>query len=101
MLEPKLIRESPELVRAAIAKKHLAVDLEAVLALDAIWRAQLTEVEALRAKQKAANSEIAALGKGSPEFQNKVREMKTVAAAAKEREGQLRETEEKWRTQIL
>ena len=32
MLDPKLIRETPELVRAALAKKHLSVDLDAVLA---------------------------------------------------------------------
>ena len=36
MLDPKLVRESPELVRAAIAKKHLDVDLDAVLALDVV-----------------------------------------------------------------
>ena len=47
MLDPKLIRESPDLVRAAIAKKHLDVDLGPVLAIDASWRAQVQEVEAL------------------------------------------------------
>ena len=31
MLDAKLLRESPDLVRAAIAKKHLAVDLDAVV----------------------------------------------------------------------
>ncbi|HPO01198.1 MAG TPA: hypothetical protein PK879_10840, partial [Opitutaceae bacterium] len=41
MLDPKLLRESPDIVRAAIAKKHLDVDLDAVLALDTQWRAQL------------------------------------------------------------
>ena len=30
MIDPKLLRESPDLVRAAIAKKHLDVDLDAV-----------------------------------------------------------------------
>jgi len=33
MLDPKLLRDSPDIVRAAIAKKHLEVDLDAVLAL--------------------------------------------------------------------
>ena len=65
MLDPKLLRDSPDSVRAAIARKHLDVDLDAVLATDTAWRAQLTEVEALRAKQKAANTEMAALKKGS------------------------------------
>ena len=61
MLDPKLLRESPDLVRAAIAKKHLEVDVDAVLAIDTAWRAQLQEVESLRSKQKAANTEMAAL----------------------------------------
>ena len=58
MLDPKLIRETPDLVRAAIAKKHLTVDLDGVLALDAAWRNQLQEVEQLRSKQKAANTDM-------------------------------------------
>ncbi len=97
MIDPKLLRETPELVRAAIAKKHLAVDLDAVLALDAAWRAQLQEVEALRAQQKAANTAMAALPKGSPEFQAKVAEMKAVSAQAKEKDAALKDTEEKWK----
>ncbi|MFZ5494977.1 MAG: serine--tRNA ligase [Verrucomicrobiota bacterium] len=101
MLDPRLLRDSPETVRAAIARKHLAVDLDAVLALDASWRAQLAEVEALRAKQKAANNEMAALKKGSPEFLAKVREMKAVSAEVKAREEGLKATEEKWHAAML
>jgi seryl-tRNA synthetase len=101
MLDPKLLRETPDVVRAAIAKKHLQVDLDAVLAVDAAWRAQLHEVEALRSAQKAANAAMAALPKGTPEFIAKVGEMKAVAAKVKEREAQLRETEEKFREAML
>jgi seryl-tRNA synthetase len=101
MLDPKIVRESPDLVRAAIAKKHLQVDLDAVLAVDAAWRAQLHEVEALRASQKAANAAMAALPKGTPEFLAKVGEMKAVSAQVKERELALKETEEKFRQAML
>ncbi|RFC51085.1 MAG: seryl-tRNA synthetase [Verrucomicrobia bacterium] len=101
MLDPKLLRETPDLVRAAIAKKHLEVDVDAVLALDAAWRAQLQEVEALRATQKAANTAMAALPKGSPEFIAKVAEMKAVSAQAKEREVKLKEAEEKLHQAML
>jgi seryl-tRNA synthetase len=101
MLDPKLLRETPDVVRAAIAKKHLEVDLDAVLAIDAAWRAQLQEVESLRAKQKAANNAMAALPKGSPEFIAKVGEMKAVSTQVKEREAKLKETEEKFRTAML
>ncbi len=101
MIDTKLLRENPDAVRAAIAKKHLDVDLDAVLALDAAWRAQVAEVEGLRAKQKSANNDMAALPKGSPEFIAKVQEMKAVSSQVKERELQLKETEEKWRQAIL
>ena len=101
MLDPKLLRDSPEVVRAAIAKKHLDVDLDAVLAIDSAWRSQLAEVEQLRAKQKAANNEMVALKKGSPEFLAKVQEMKAVSADVKAREEGLKAVEEKWHAAML
>jgi len=101
MLDPKLIRETPDLVRAALAKKHLKVDLDEVLAIDAAWRTQLQEVEQLRSTQKAANTAMAALPKGSPEFIAKVQEMKAVSAQVKERETQLKDTEAKFRQAML
>ena len=101
MLDPKLIRESPELVRAAIAKKHLAVDFDAVLAADAAWRAQLQEVERLRAVQKGANAAMAALAKGSPEFAARLAEMRSVSSQVKEREAGLKAAEETCREAML
>ncbi len=101
MLDPKLLRESPETVRTAIARKHLDVDLDAVLALDTAWRAQLAEVETLRGRQKAANNEMVALKKGSPEFIAKVAEMKGVSAQAKAAEEALKPLEEKLHAAML
>ncbi len=101
MLDPKLLRETPDVVRAAIAKKHLDVDLDAILAADAAWRAQLQEAEALRAKQKSANTAMASLPKGSPEFVAKVAEMKAVSAQVKEREVRLKEMEERLHQAML
>ncbi|HWA25475.1 MAG TPA: serine--tRNA ligase [Lacunisphaera sp.] len=101
MLDPKLLRDSPETVRTAIARKHLAVDLDAVLAVDSAWRAKLAEVETLRARQKAANSEMAALKKGSPEFLAKVQEMKAVSAEVKAKEEALKPLEEQVHVAML
>jgi seryl-tRNA synthetase len=101
MLDTKLLRETPDVVRAAIAKKHLDVDLDAVLALDTQWRTQLNEVETLRSKQKAANNDMAALKKGSPEFIAKVQEMKGLSAQVKEKEAALAPIEAKWRGVML
>ncbi len=101
MLDPKLLRESPDVVRAAIAKKHLEVDLDGILAIDKAWRELLKEVETLRGQQKAANTAMSALPKGSPEFTAKVGEMKAVSAQVKEREAQLKAAEEKFRQAML
>ena len=101
MLDPKLIRESPDLVRAAIAKKHLTVDLDAVIALDTAWRKSLIEIEADRFVQKSANNEMAAMKKGSPEFIAKVQAMKAVSARIKAAEEALKPIEERWHQAML
>lgn len=101
MLDPKLIRESPELVRSAVAKKHLTVDVDAVLKADADWRAQLQEVERLRSVQKGANAAMASLPKGTPEFAAKLAEMKAVSVQVRERETQLKAVEERWNEAML
>jgi seryl-tRNA synthetase len=101
MIDPKLIREAPEKIWAAIARKHLQVDLNQVVAVDTAWRAQVQEVEGLRASHKAANSAMAALPKGSPEFRGKVAELKGVSARVKELEAQLKKTEEALRQALL
>lgn len=101
MLDPKLLRESPDLVRAAIAKKHLSVDLDAVQALDQRWRASLSETETLRARQKSVNGEMAQLPKGTPEFMAKVGEMKALKGELKEAEAGLKETETAWQEAML
>jgi seryl-tRNA synthetase len=101
MLDPKLIRESPDIVRAAIAKKHIVADLDAVIGADAAWRAQLQEVEHLRSVQKAANAAMAALAKGSPEFLAKLAEMKAVSAQLKEKDIGLKPLEEACREAML
>ena len=101
MLDPKLLRESPELIRAAIAKKHINVDLDAVQQLDERWRSLLTHVESLRARQKAVNGDMAQLPKGTPEFFAKVAEMKTLKVEVKEQEGALKEIETAWQDAML
>lgn len=101
MLDPKLLRESPDLVRAAIQKKHLEVDIDAVLTVDTAWRSRLHDVEVLRSRQKAANNDMVALKKGSPEFIAKVGEMKAVSAEVKQREAELAEIETAWRQAML
>lgn len=96
MIDPKTLRENPDLVRAGIRKKHLEVDVDAVLALDVERRSIIAETETLRAAQKSANAAMAQLPKGTPEFIEKVKEMKTISGQVKEKDSKVRELEEAW-----
>ncbi|MEM9158169.1 MAG: serine--tRNA ligase [Verrucomicrobiota bacterium] len=96
MIDPKLLRDNPDAVRDGIRKKHNDCDLDAILKLDVERRALITEVESLRSQQKAVNAEMAQKPKGSPEFLEKVGEMKAFSGKVKEKDAELKQMEEKW-----
>ena len=101
MIDIKLLREQPELIRAAIAHKKFTCDIDAVLTLDQTRRTKITEAEQARAKQKSANQDMAALAKGSPEFLEKVKEMKAIAASAKALEADAKSADEAFQEAFL
>jgi seryl-tRNA synthetase len=101
MIDIKLLREQPEFVRAAIANKKFDCDLDAILALDTARRAAITDAEQARAEQKAANKAMAALPKGTSEFIAKVKEMKVLAAKAKELEAAAKAADERFQEAFL
>ncbi len=101
MIDIKLLREQPELVRAAITHKKFTCDIDAVLTLDQTRRSKITEAEQMRAKQKAANQDMAVLEKGSPEFLEKVKAMKAIAASAKALEVDAKSADEAFQDAFL
>lgn len=58
MLDLKLIRQQPDLVREGARKKRIQIDLEGLLGVDADARALQTEVDNLRARQNALSKEV-------------------------------------------
>lgn len=52
MIDIKLIRQDPDFVKTALAKKHADIDLDAVIEQDKDYRLKLTEVENLRSERK-------------------------------------------------
>lgn len=101
MIDVKILRDNPELVKAKIALKKFDVDIDAIIAFDAVRRQAVTNFEEARAAQNAASKAMAELPKGSPEFKEKVVEMKTVSAKVKELEAAAAETEKKWKQLLL
>jgi len=59
MIDIKLIREQPDLVKRAAADKRMTVDIDRIVAVDARRRALETEFNELRHRQNQAGEEIA------------------------------------------
>ena len=63
MLSIQFVREHPEEVRRALARRNTEAPLDEVLALDAERRRVLTEAESLRAERNTISKEIAKLSR--------------------------------------
>ena len=58
MLSIQLIREQPNLVQAALSRRHMDTALDQILALDQERRKLLHEAEDLRAKRNEVSREM-------------------------------------------
>ena len=84
MLDIKLIRENPDLVRAGLQTRHSPVDLSAVLELDERRRAAITEGDRLKSERNTVSKKIGELkkaGQDTGEIQRQTREMGEKIAA--------------------
>ncbi|MCC7357150.1 serine--tRNA ligase [Candidatus Uhrbacteria bacterium] len=99
MLDPKLIREQAELVKAATAHKCMSVDVDAWLHLDARRLTLLQEVEALRAERNnVAESMKSAQSEDRPLLIEKGKNLKEVLALKEEA---LQTIEGEWKAILL
>src|SRR3989454_871524 len=92
MLDLKLIRDNPEVVKAGILKKHRDPGMvDRVLEIDRRRREVVQEVERLRAEQNRASGEIPKLkGEGR---EQRIAAMREISTSLKSLEPQLREVE--------
>jgi seryl-tRNA synthetase len=86
VLDLKRIREDPDGVRAALARRDpsLAEAVEGVLVSDREWRAATTSAESLRAKQREHSERIAAAKKAGRDVQAELEQMKQMSAQVKD-----------------
>jgi seryl-tRNA synthetase len=61
MLDPRLLRENPDVIADSLRRRGSTADLETLVSLEAEHRSALQEAEQLRARQKDAGREIAGL----------------------------------------
>ncbi|MDD6526668.1 MAG: serine--tRNA ligase [Oscillospiraceae bacterium] len=102
MLDIKLIRENPDLVKAAMKTRNKDMDaaVDEIIAIDGKRRELSAKKEALKAKQNAASKEIPKIKKEGGDISAIMAEMNAVKAAIKEDDDELAELEAKQKSLI-
>jgi seryl-tRNA synthetase len=93
MLDINLIREKPEMVKAAMIDLNTEAPIDEILALDAQRRDILTEVEALRSTRNTVSKEIGRT-RDQDARQIKIQDMRAVGERIKALDAALKQTEE-------
>lgn len=100
MLDIRFIRENKDIVKEAARKKHVAIDLDALIALDNDRLALLARIEEMRATQNRASDEIAAMQDPSART-SKIAEMTRLKTELSEEEQKLKRLMNNWREMML
>ncbi len=94
MLDINVIRETPELVRESMRRRHMDTGMvDEVLTLDAQWRDTLTEGNQLRHRKNVLAEEIKEAKRKGEDISDKIRESKELPEkirASEEKEKELR-----------
>jgi len=94
MLDPRLIRTNPDLVKQKLSRRKEDVDLDKFLELDARRRAYIGEVEKLKNKRNIVSQQIARYKKEKKNTDEIIKEMKQVSDTIKEYDDKIRELEQ-------
>ncbi|MCL2543795.1 MAG: serine--tRNA ligase [Nocardioidaceae bacterium] len=95
MIDPRILRDEPDRVRASQAKRGQSEDLvDDALAADVARRAAISTFEAKRSEQKSIGAKIAKAG--PEERQELLAQTKTLAAEVKQAEEAQRQAEADW-----
>ncbi len=104
MLDIKLIRENPELVRKNLMKRGVPENgkmLDALIDVDRKWRRKLTELNNLRHKRKMLTAEIGMLKKARKEAASKVEKAKILDSEIKNIQTEVSKIEEETNSYLM
>ena len=101
MLDIKRIRQNPEEVAAAVARRGKETNMEALLALDARRRELLAGVETKKARRNAVSKSIPELKKRGEDTERVFSEMKALGEEIKESDAAIAKIDEELREMLL
>ncbi len=100
MLDIKFIRENKDIVKAGAKKKHIAVDIDALLELDDRRRSLMASTEKKRSEQNSFNEKIAQASV-SAERDALVAEMRALKEEFQKEDGELKTVMKEWQDLML
>jgi len=96
MLDIKLIREDPKLVKDSLKKRAISESiLDELLSLDNEWKQLKKETDELRARRNKISQEINLAKKNKEQIDNLIKEAKSIPKLLQEKENNLSKTEKK------
>ncbi len=101
MLDIRVIRENPEGVKVALAKRHGNFAIDEVLELDEKRREIIQSVEAMKAEQNQKSKEIPALKKAGEDTTEVFAKLKDLSNEIKDLDEGLKELDEKIKVLLL
>ncbi|MDD4546782.1 MAG: serine--tRNA ligase [Oscillospiraceae bacterium] len=103
MLDIKLVRNSPDMVKQAMRSRNKDLDavIDRIIAIDAERREITARVEAFKAEQNVASKEIPRIRKEGGDISEIMAQMKVISEQVKELDGRLTELESEQRNQML
>jgi seryl-tRNA synthetase len=101
MLDLAFIRANPDVVKDAARRKRVAIDIDALLGLDARTQEVRHETEMVRAAQNRLSKQMREVGSDKAAREHLIAEGRELAATLKELEPRLRELEAQLHEQLL
>jgi len=99
MLDIKFIRENTDLIKDAILKKNVSLNLDDLIVSDAKRRSLLQEIESLKAEQNKSNKLISQVG--GLERDELLSKMKEISITIKQQQEELKKVEEMYQLLML
>ncbi len=94
MLDMKLIRENPDFVREALAKRNFEVDLNPIIALDDKRKSLLSQMEVMKNDRNVTSKNIPIMKKNGEDVTSEIKRMKDLGEEITKFEEQVREVKE-------
>lgn len=101
MIDPRIIREKPEIVYESLKKRGVEFDIETLLNIDEKRRKLIQETEKMKNEKNELSDEIARLKKGSFSPSDKIEHLRVLGKTIENIEQQLRVVEKKWEDRLL